>query len=141
MKSRATWGLAALVSVAAFVLSAPFAFGSGATTSVRSAATQPGNAAAGKPVFVKFCGKCHTMKAAGSRGTLGQNLDTVVVDYARVITAVREGIGGIQAEYTFANKCSPTDSRCLTWDQLRNVAKFVVVKAEHHGGHYNAGSP
>jgi mono/diheme cytochrome c family protein len=123
MTSRFTWGLVALVALAAFLLAVPFALGSKSTA-------MPGNVTQGKLVFIQFCGKCHMMHAAGSQGTIGPNLDqdTQGVDYSRVITSVREGIGGIQAEYTFGKNCSPTSSRCLTWDQLHSVAKFVVTK-------------
>ncbi len=126
MTSRFTWGLVALVAIASFSLAVPFALGSTKPKPV----PMPGNVTSGKHVFVQFCGKCHMMRAAGSRGTLGPNLDqdTAGVNYSRVVTAVREGIGGIQAEYTFANKCSPTSSRCLTWSQLHDVAKFVITK-------------
>jgi mono/diheme cytochrome c family protein len=136
MTSRVTLGLVALVSVAAFTLAVPLAFGS-------KGGAMPGNAAIGKPVFVQFCGKCHALKAVGAKGTLGPNLDQDKVPYTRIVTAVREGIGGIQAEYTFANRCSPSSSRCLTWNQLYSVAKFVIVARAGGPGtmKYNAGSP
>ena len=88
----------------------------------------PGNAAAGKKVFVQFCGKCHTMAAAATHGSIGPNLDQDVVNFDRVITAVDEGIGGIQAEYTLQRSCSAAlGPRCVTFKQLYNVAKFVVA--------------
>jgi mono/diheme cytochrome c family protein len=34
-----------------------------------------GNAANGKQLFVKTCGGCHTLAAAGTSGTAGPNLD------------------------------------------------------------------
>ena len=39
--------------------------------------TKGGNASAGKKLFVADarCGSCHTLKDAGSRGTVGPNLD------------------------------------------------------------------
>ena len=127
MTSRVTWGLVALFCIAVFAVTVPLALGVDEGQR-RCRATS----ATGKQVFVQFCGKCHQMKAAGSQGTLGPNLDhdnaTQGVDYNRVVTAVREGIGGIAAEYTFAKKCSPTSPRCLTWNQLYDVAKFVVTK-------------
>jgi len=125
MTSRYSWALVVSASIVALMIAVPLATGS--TKTVASSSPTPGNAAAGRPVFIAFCGKCHAMRAVGSKGTLGTNLDQVKVSYARVITAVREGLGGIQAEYEFANKCSPTSDRCLTWVQLDNVAKFVVT--------------
>ena len=37
--------------------------------------TANGNQGAGKPLFVKACGSCHTLAAAGTTGTIGPNLD------------------------------------------------------------------
>ena len=72
----------------------------------------------GKKVFVAFCGKCHTMAAAGSTGTLGPNLDQDAVTFSAVVTAIEEGVGGIQAEYVL---------RSVTFSQIYDVAKFVVT--------------
>ncbi len=78
----------------------------------------PGSAAAGKKVFIAFCGKCHTMAAAGSQGTLGPNLDQDKVTYSAVVSAIEQGVGGIQAEYVL---------RSVTFNQIYDVAKFVVT--------------
>ena len=40
-----------------------------------SVASQPGHAAAGKKIFVTFCGKCHVMQIVNTKGTIGPNLD------------------------------------------------------------------
>src|SRR5581483_10844664 len=79
---------------------------------------QPGNAANGKVLFKEFCGKCHVMQAAGSKGTIGPNLDTDKVAYTGVVSAVIQGVGGIQAEYLL---------RALTFSQIYDVAKFVTT--------------
>ena len=78
---------------------------------------QPGSAAKGQKLFVVFCGRCHVMQAAGTKGTLGPNLDRDRVSYTNVVNAVVQGVGGIQAEYLL---------RALTFAQLYDVAKFVV---------------
>jgi mono/diheme cytochrome c family protein len=78
----------------------------------------PGNAAIGKKLFVVFCGKCHVMKAAGTKGTLGPNLDRDQVSYTNVVNAVVQGVGGIQAEYLL---------RVMKFQQLYDVAKFVTT--------------
>jgi mono/diheme cytochrome c family protein len=78
----------------------------------------PGNAATGKKLFVVFCGKCHVMKAAGTKGTLGPNLDRDQVSYTNVVNAVVQGVGGIQAEYLL---------RVMKFQQLYDVAKFVTT--------------
>jgi mono/diheme cytochrome c family protein len=80
---------------------------------------QPGSAAAGKKLFIVFCGKCHVMKAASTKGTIGPNLDRDRVSYTNVINAVVQGVGGIQAEYLL---------RVLKFAQLYDVAKFVTTR-------------
>jgi mono/diheme cytochrome c family protein len=59
---------AALVGLAA--IAAAIAAGCGAVGRVSA-----GDAAAGKRLFVKTCGGCHTLKDAGTTGTTGPNLD------------------------------------------------------------------
>ena len=92
---------------------------------------KPGNAVRGATVFVEFCGKCHMMPAIGAQGTLGPNLHSDLVTFTRVVTAVREGLGGIQAEYKFAQTCSPGAPRCVTFSQVYDVAKFVVTYSRY----------
>ena len=79
----------------------------------------PGNAAVGKKLFVVFCGKCHQMQAAGTKGTIGPNLDRDKVSYTNVVNAVVQGVGGIQAEYLL---------RVMKFQQLYDVAKFVTTQ-------------
>jgi len=114
MKSRVTWGLAALICIAAVVFAIP---AMGARTSSGQGSGDPGNMVDGKKVFIQFCGKCHALKAAGSKGTLGPNLDQDAVTFNRVVTAIEEGVGGIQAEYVLRN---------VTFNQVYDVAKYVV---------------
>ena len=80
--------------------------------------SHPGNAVNGKKIFIAFCGRCHVMAAAKSKGTLGPNLDRDAVSYTGVINAVIQGVGGIQAEYLL---------RALTFSQIYDVAKFVTT--------------
>jgi mono/diheme cytochrome c family protein len=84
----------------------------------------PGDLAIGKKVYVQFCGKCHALAAAGAKGTLGPNLDQDKVTFNRVVTAVEEGVGGIQAEYVL---------RQVSFDQVYDVAKYVTA-VRHKGG-------
>jgi len=127
MRSRSIWGAAALVCIAVAVVAVPIALGSS------NRATEPGSVSNGKLIFVAFCGKCHTFAAAGAKGTLGPNLDSDKVSYTRVVTAVEEGVGGIQAEYVL---------RAVRFSEVYDVAKFVVTDRSGAAiGRYNAGSP
>lgn len=128
MPSRFTWGLVALACVAALSVAVPLAL----ATATQSG--EPGNAANGKKVFVAFCGKCHTLAAAGAKGTLGPNLDSDKVNYTRIVTAIEEGVGGIQAEYVL---------RSVTFSEVFDVAKYIIAARKGGPGvmPFNAGSP
>src|SRR5579862_4863539 len=117
MTSKLSLGLGAVVCIVAVLLAVP-------ALAARQKSTDPGDAANGKKVFIQFCGKCHALKAAGARGTLGPNLDQDAVTYARVVTAIEEGVGGIQAEYVL---------RSVTFNQVYDVAKYVVAVRQAGG--------
>src|SRR5215475_10961594 len=108
MRTKVTLGLGALVSLAAVLFIAVPALAAPKKSS------EPGDVVNGKAVYIKFCGKCHTLKAAGARGTLGPNLDLDKVSYVRVVSSIEEGVGGIQAEYVLRN---------VTFSQVYDVAK------------------
>ena len=112
MRSRSSWVLAALATLAALAVAAPLAVGA------PKRSTEPGDPVNGKKVYVKFCGKCHTLDDAGAHGTLGPNLDQDKVSYTRVVTSIEEGVGGIQAEYVLRN---------VKFNQVYDVSKYVVT--------------
>jgi mono/diheme cytochrome c family protein len=59
-----------------------------------SAAQQPGNAVIGKKLYLQagvFCASCHTLKAAGSVGRDGPNLDKAKPTYAAIVDYVTRG--------------------------------------------------
>lgn len=117
MTSRSRWCLVGAACASSLALLVPLALGAGAHSAAPTINNLPGNIAAGKQVFIAFCGKCHTLAAAGSKGTLGPNLDHDKVTYSAVVSAVEQGVGGIQAEYIL---------RDVTFNQIYDVAKFVV---------------
>ena len=74
-----------------------------------------GNAAAGKAVFTTAgCASCHTLKAAGSNGTIGPNLDERRPSMDKVVERVTEGKGVM-----------PSFKGQLTESQIQSVAAFV----------------
>jgi mono/diheme cytochrome c family protein len=78
--------LLAAVAVAALATVGSFAFAAGAAV--------PGNPTRGKALFIRpglFCGSCHTLKAAGSKGRDGANLDKAKPGYARIVEFVTKG--------------------------------------------------
>ena len=60
------------------------------------------------------CGVCHTLKAAGSKGEIGPNLDLLKPQIDQIIMVVTNGIGVMQ----------PWDG-ILTEDEIEAVAYYV----------------
>jgi cytochrome c6 len=86
-------------------------------TSTSAAAAPQGDPVAGKAVFASAgCGACHTLKAAGSTGTVGPNLDQLKPPYARIVHQVQVGGGPM-----------PAFKDTLSAKQIQNVAAFVFA--------------
>src|SRR5439155_24523835 len=88
------------------------------STSTPSPPPGKGDAAAGKIVFTKTaspsCGGCHTVKDAGSTGTVGPNLDQLKPGFAAVKRQVENGGAVMPA---FKDK--------LSAKQIDDVAAYV----------------
>jgi cytochrome c6 len=69
----------------------------------------------GKTIFTEAgCGSCHTLKDAGTTGTIGPNLDQLKPPYARVVTQVTNG-GAVM----------PAFKSKLSAKQINAVARYV----------------
>jgi cytochrome c553 len=80
--------LAAAIVVTGFLLS-----GCGGSS---NHPTTAGGPKSGAVVFADAgCGSCHTLRAAGSTGTIGPNLDQLRPTKEQVVTQVRQGGGGM----------------------------------------------
>jgi mono/diheme cytochrome c family protein len=80
-----------------------------------------GEAAAGgegKTIFTTNCATCHTLKAAGTTGEVGPNLDELEPDEATVEKQVTNGGGGMPA---FGGTLSP--------EEIKEVATYVSSEA------------
>jgi cbb3-type cytochrome c oxidase subunit III len=75
-------------------------------------------ATSGKDIFTANCGSCHTLKDAGTSGTVGPNLDQLKPDQTRVQNQVIHGGGAMPA---FKGTLSP--------DQITAVSKYVASVA------------
>jgi cbb3-type cytochrome c oxidase subunit III len=75
-------------------------------------------ATSGKDIFTANCGSCHTLKAAGTSGTIGPNLDQLKPAEARVQRQVINGGGAM-----------PAFKGTLTAAQISAVAKYVASVA------------
>ena len=77
-----------------------------------------GDAAAGKQLFVKTCGGCHTLKDAGTTGATGPNLDDA-----------------------FAGAKSPNFASKDTEQTIRDVVRGQIAYAEADPGTNHPGMP
>jgi mono/diheme cytochrome c family protein len=76
-----------------------------------------GDPVAGRQTFLSSgCGSCHRLKAAGTTGGSGANLDEVSAQYSTIVTQITKGGEGMTA---YAN--------VLTKSQIQDVAAFVYV--------------
>jgi cytochrome c553 len=79
-------------------------------------AAPQGDAAAGKAIFTSV--GCHTLKDAGSTGTIGPNLDQLKPPFARVKLQVENGGGPM-----------PAFKNTLSAKQIDDVSAYVVSVA------------
>jgi mono/diheme cytochrome c family protein len=87
------------------------------TSSSGGGAATKGDPAAGKAVFAQAgCGGCHTLKAAGSSGNVGPNLDQLKPAEATVVHQVENGGAGM-----------PPFKGQLSQKQIQDVAAFVYA--------------
>lgn len=84
-----------------------------------------GNPAAGEAIFVANCSTCHILKAAGTKGTIGPDLDKLVLSEATIIAEVTKGgsapMGAAGTEYLTQMMAY---KGILTTAQIENVAAF-----------------
>lgn len=84
-----------------------------------SAAAADAQLTLGREVFTKLavpaCGLCHTLQDAGTTGEIGAKLEELKPDSARVMEAVRKGLGVMPS---YAGK--------LSEEQIRAVARYVA---------------
>jgi cytochrome c oxidase subunit 2 len=102
-----------------------------------SKATGGGGAAAGKAVYeANGCGACHTLKAAGSTGKIGPDLDNLVADAARagkpLDAFVRESIVNPDAyiEKGYAKGIMPKTFSSLPKAQLDALVQYLIKSAK-----------
>jgi cytochrome c6 len=76
-----------------------------------------GDPVAGKQLFLSSsCGACHTLKAAGTKGGAGPNLDQTPSLYATIVNQITRGGEGMTAYSSVLSKA-----------QIQDVAAFVYV--------------
>jgi mono/diheme cytochrome c family protein len=119
------WASVALVIVAAGVPSA-----------LAHARTTPkviGNAKAGKPAFQSTCGVCHRLRPAASTGTIGPDLDKVILSEAVIIKAITNGGATVMTKAQAAKYTTEMTAYkgALTTTQIQDIAAFVFNSTHH----------
>jgi cytochrome c6 len=87
----------------------------------KPAASTPAAGGPGKQLFAATCGQCHTLRAAGTSGEVGPNLDQLKPSTARVLAAIKNGGTG--------RGIMPTN--IYTGQKAQQVAEFVSQVAGH----------
>ena len=66
------------------------------------------------------CGVCHTLKAAGSSGDIGPDLDQLKLSMDRIIYSVTNGIGVMQA---WEGILTPEEIEAVAYYVFKNTSK------------------
>ncbi len=91
------------------------------------------NLIAGKKVFVSKCGSCHTLAHAGTKGTVGPNLDEAFrasVDEGLERSTIRGVVEG-QVKFPYPEGAMPKD--LIKGSTLTDVAAYVAEVAARPG--------
>ncbi len=120
LSARSLSGLAAAIALVVGVPSAALAHRSTAPKLV-------GNAKAGKPIFQQTCGLCHRLRAAGSTGNIGPDLDRVSLSEAVIIRAITYGGATVMSKLQAAKYTTQMTAygNALSTGQIENIAAFV----------------
>ena len=87
----------------------------------------------GKQLFVAKCGACHTLARAGTKGTVGPDLD------ASFRQSLKEGFGrsvvhGVVADQIqYPNRSSQMPADLVTGDNVGDVAAYVAISVDQPG--------
>jgi len=94
---------------------------------------RPGNAVRGKQLFVAKCGACHTMRRAGTQGTVGPNLDAAFAR-DRVDGFHSDTIRGLVKEWiAHPNRAGVMPGKLYEGEDAKDVATYVALVAAHKG--------
>ena len=95
---------------------------------------------AGKLLFVQKCGACHALARAGTKGTMGPNLDEAFQQ------AIKDGFersdfaGAVHGQILHPNAYGPMPAKLVTGDDAHDVAAYVAQSvAAPRQGHRPAG--
>jgi plastocyanin len=87
----------------------------------------------GKQLFVQRCGACHTMARAGTRGTVGPNLDQAFAQSleAGFRRSVVEGV--VKQQVLYPNVMGKMPGKLVTGQSATDVAAYVAASVANPG--------
>lgn len=92
------------------------------------AAVEPGNSARGKSLFATLgCRTCHTLAAAGSKGTVGPNLDTSLKGKGADFMEQSLLDPGAAVAKGYEGAVMPSFEATLTKQQLADIVAFLLL--------------
>jgi mono/diheme cytochrome c family protein len=93
--------------------------------------TKGGNASAGRKLFLADarCGSCHTLKDAGSRGTVGPNLDAAFAQSKAEDFKLSAIENVVRDQMRYPTKGSGMPANLVTGQQADDVAAYVALCA------------
>ncbi|HUY71705.1 MAG TPA: c-type cytochrome [Gaiellaceae bacterium] len=124
-RSLPAWSALGLVSAFTVTVGVP-----GAALAHPDAAPKiVGNAKSGKPVFQTTCGVCHRLKAAGSVGNIGPDLNKVSLSEVVIIKAITNGGATVMSKVQAAKYTTQMTAyrNALTTARIQDIAAFVYT--------------
>ncbi len=109
--------------------------------------TEGGSAGSGAPLFVEKCGGCHTLRAAGTQGTVGPNLDEAFAQDRKdgIPDSTIENVVHDQIKYPSPDKVSSDipamPANLVTGEDADSVAAYVASVAAVPGAKVTAPPP
>ena len=102
--------------------------GGATNTTVLTTTTIPtGNVAAGKTLFASTCAGCHTLAAAKATGTVGPNLDTLLLPRSTIEKAITDGGATVMTKAQVAKYAArmPAYKSALSTSQIEDLTAFL----------------
>lgn len=124
-RSLPAWSALGLVSAFTVAVGVPGA----ALAHPEAAPKIVGDAKSGKPLFQTTCGVCHRLKAAGSVGNIGPDLNKVSLSEVVIIKAMTNGGATVMSKVQAAKYTTQMTAyrNALTTAQIQDIAAFVYT--------------
>ena len=85
-----------------------------------------GDPSQGKALFVQDCGSCHTLADAGSKGTIGPNLDDAFSSDKQQGFSVQTMMDVIRGQIAYPDPSGPMHANIVTGSDADSVATYVA---------------